>query len=78
MPCLPKDEARIVKAQIFDLSERACKEALFGMVQILEEHPSILLTPFRLIIEDAGKYTREVKSGSNRVHSSGDSSVRET
>lgn len=76
MPLLLKDESKIVKAQIYDLSERACKEALFGMVQILEEHPSILLTPFRLIIEDASKYTRETNRGSFSIHPVGGTSLR--
>lgn len=65
MPLLPKDESKILKAQIFDLSEQACKQALFGMVEILEQHPSVRLTPFRLMIEDATKYTRELQRGSD-------------
>lgn len=61
MPTLPKEEAAIVKAQIYDLSEQACKQALFGMVEILREHPSILLVAFRLLIEDATKLTNHKK-----------------
>ena len=61
MPVLPKDESHILKAQIFDLSEKAAKQALFAMVEILEQHPSILMTPFLLIIEDASKLTNVVK-----------------
>ncbi len=57
MPTLPNEEAAIVKAQIYDLSEQACKQALFGMVEILREHPSVLLVAFRLLIEDATKLT---------------------
>ena len=65
MGLLPKEESRIVKAQIFDLSEKGAKQALFAMVDILEQHPSVLLTPFRLIIEDATTLTKVVKE--NRV-----------
>jgi hypothetical protein len=57
MPLLPKDEAGILKAQIYDLTEAGAKQALFGMVQILEQHPSILLVAFRLLIEDGKKYS---------------------
>jgi hypothetical protein len=65
MPCLPNDEANIVKAQIFDMSEKACKQCLFAMVSILKEHPSILLQPFRLIIEDGASLTKIQKE--NRI-----------
>jgi hypothetical protein len=50
-----------MKAQIYDLSEQACKQALFGMVEILKEHPSILLVAFRLLIEDATNLTNHKK-----------------
>jgi hypothetical protein len=76
VPSLGEGESKILKAQIYDLNEKACKQALFAMVQILEEHPSILLTPFRLIIEDAGKYTREVNRGSFSIHPVSDTPMR--
>lgn len=63
MPTLPKEEAGILKAQIFDLSEEGAKQALYGMVKILEEHPSILLVPFRLLIEDAAEYSKVKRKG---------------
>lgn len=66
MACLPDDEAKIVKAQIFDMNERACKQALFGMVEILKQHPSILLQPFRLIIEEAAFLSRVQKENGVR------------
>jgi hypothetical protein len=61
MPTLPKEEAAIVKAQIYDLSEQACKQALFAMVEIFKEHPSIFMVAFRLLIEDATKLTNMKK-----------------
>lgn len=61
MPTLPDEEAKDLKAQIYDLSEQACKQALFGMVQILKEHPSILLVAFRLLVEDGTKLTNVKK-----------------
>ena len=35
MDTLIKDEAALLKAQIFDLSEKGAKQALFGMVRFL-------------------------------------------
>lgn len=61
MPTLPKEEAGILKAQIFDLTEKGAKQALYGMVEILEQHPSILLMAFRLLIEDATKYSKAIE-----------------
>lgn len=58
MPTLPKEEASILKAQIFDLTEDGAKQALYGMVQILEQNPSIRLVAFRLLIEDGTKYSK--------------------
>jgi len=61
VPTLPKEEAGILKAQIFDLTEKGAKQALYGMVEILEQHPSILLMAFRLLIEDATKYSKAIE-----------------
>lgn len=61
MPTLPDDEVKILKDQIFDMSEKACKQALFGMVNIFKSRSSILLQPFRLIIEEAVMLTKVVK-----------------
>ena len=57
MPGLNKEESKTLKAQVYDLSEKGAKEALFGMVDILEDHDSILTQVFCLLIEDATKST---------------------
>lgn len=62
MPVLPKEEASILKAQIFDLTEEGAKQALYGMVEILKEHPSVLLVAFRLLVEDGAKYSNHMRS----------------
>ena len=62
MPLLPKDEAGILKAQVYDLTEGGAKQALYGMVQILEQNPSIQLVAFRLLIEDGRKYSDALKT----------------
>lgn len=66
MGCIVPEDAKTLKAQIFDLSEKAAKQALFGMVQILEQHPSILMNVFKMIIEDAGTLTKVVKENGYR------------
>ncbi len=50
-----------LKAQIKDLTGQAAKEALLGIVEILENRPSVLLNPFMLIIEDASKLTLRLR-----------------
>lgn len=61
MPNLQKEECQILKATIFDLTEQGAKQALWGMVEILFEHPSILSKVFSLIIDDARKYSESKK-----------------
>ena len=57
MAGLRKEDAMMLKAQVYDLSENGAKQALMGMVEILEEHPSILTQVFCLLIEDATRLT---------------------
>lgn len=53
-------ESHTLKAQIFDLSESGCKQALYGLVQILSCRPSVGRIMFETVIDDARKYC-EVK-----------------
>lgn len=55
------DEARTLKACVFDLSETAAKQALFAMVQILSLKTFITQAQFKEIIDDAGKYSQITK-----------------
>lgn len=52
------DEARNLKALVYDLSEIGLKQALFGMIQILTLRTSITQAQFREILDDAGKYVQ--------------------
>lgn len=61
MPNLEKEESRALKATIFDLSEGGAKQALYGMVEILSEHSSVLSKVFSLIVDDARKYSNAKK-----------------
>lgn len=58
MPILTGEEAKTLKAQVTDLNEAAAKEALFGMIQILNEHPSILTAVFMALISDSRKLSK--------------------
>ena len=51
------DEAKILKATVYDLSETAARQALFAMVQILTLRTSITQVQFKEILDDAGKYS---------------------
>lgn len=58
MPAMSREECMVLRANIYDLSEKGAKQALLGMVEILLEHPSILSNVFRLLVEDASLMTR--------------------
>ena len=51
------DEAGILKATVYDLSETAARQALFAMVQVLTLKVSITQAQFKEILDDAGKYS---------------------
>lgn len=57
MPILERETIQGLKAAIYDLTEQGAKQALYGMVEILSEHPSILAKVFELIVDDARKYS---------------------
>jgi len=51
-------EARDVKAAVYDLSESAAKQLLFGMIQILSLKNSVIKEQFLEILDDARKYSQ--------------------
>ena len=55
------DEARILKAKVYDFSENAAKQALWEMITILSFKTAISLIQFKEILDDAGKYTQSKK-----------------
>ena len=56
MPTLDSNYAKDLKALIFDLDEKACKQVLFGMVEILTQHPSVLRNVFIELVSDGRDY----------------------
>lgn len=57
---LNPEQAKILKATIYDLSEQAAKQALYGIVQMLSIKINLSKNHFEEIIDDARKLT-EVK-----------------
>jgi len=56
MNLLDSNYAKDLKALIFDLNEKACKQVLFGMVEILTQHPSVLKNVFVELVSDGRDY----------------------
>ena len=56
-----QDEARVLKAKVYDFSETAAKQALWGLIQILSFKTSITQTQFKEILDDAANYTQVKK-----------------
>lgn len=56
MQLLDSNYSKDLKALIFDLDEKACKQVLFGMVEILTQHPSILRNVFISLVSDGRDY----------------------
>jgi len=50
-------EAKTLKAAVYDLSELAAKQALYGIVQVLSFNHKISREEFQEIIDDARKYS---------------------
>jgi len=64
MPNLDREKISVLKATIFDMDAAALKQVLFGMVEILKEHPSILEKVFVELVEDGRKYNAVKVGGS--------------
>lgn len=56
MSLLDSNYAKDLKALIFDLDEKSCKQVLFGMVEILTQHPSVLRNVFVALVSDGRDY----------------------
>lgn len=55
--------AKELKAQVYDLTELAAKQALYGIVQALSFRANITSIMFKEIIDDAVKYSKNKKEG---------------
>jgi hypothetical protein len=58
-------EAKDLKAAVYDLTELAAKQILYGMIQILSMKNRIIRDQFEEILDDARKYS-ELKKQSNQ------------
>ena len=56
-------EAKVLKAQVYDLSELAAKQALYGIIQILSFKVNMSRSMFEDVIDDAVKYNEEKGRG---------------
>jgi len=54
--CLDIEESRALKARVYDLSEAAAKQVLYGIIQIFTMKAKLGLPVFEEVIDDAGKY----------------------
>ena len=61
--CFNPGEARALKAQVYDLSEVAVKQALYGIIQILSVRGNLPRPIFEEIIDDATKYYKAKGGG---------------
>jgi hypothetical protein len=51
-------EAKVLKARVYDLSELAAKQALYGIVQVLSFKVNVSRSMFEEVIDDAEKYSK--------------------
>ena len=56
-------EARALKARVYDLSEVAAKQALYGIIQILSFKVNMSRSMFEEVIDDSVKYSEVRKGG---------------
>ena len=61
IPILNPGEASMLKAKVYDLSEAAAKQLLFGIIQVLSFKNSVARIQFEEILDDAEKYNKIVK-----------------
>jgi hypothetical protein len=61
--CFNPAEARALKARVYDLSELAVKQALYGIIQILSVRANLPRPIFEEIIDDATKYSNIKERG---------------
>lgn len=67
MQVINSDYAKDLKALIFDLDEKASKQVLFGMVDILTQHPSVLRNVFIELVSDGRDYHKALKERSHEM-----------
>ena len=56
-------EAKSLKAEVYDLSEGAAKQALYGIINVLSLRVNMPKSFFKELIDDATKYNKTEKGG---------------
>ena len=51
-------EAKMFKARVYDLSELAAKQALYGIIQIFSFKVNVSRSMFEEVIDDGAKYSK--------------------
>ena len=60
---LTSEEAKALKARVYDLDEGAAKQALYGIIQIFTIKSRFVTGYFEELIDDAQKYSLQRKRG---------------
>lgn len=63
MASISKEYAKDLKALIYDLNEKASKQVLYGCVEILTQHPSVLKDVFIQLISDGRDLSKAYQNG---------------
>lgn len=58
-----RGEAKMFKAKVYDMSELAVKQALYGIIQILSFKVNVSRSMFEQVIDDAFEYSQVKKGG---------------
>ena len=58
---LTTEEAKTLKARVYDLSELGAKQILYGIIQALNSEGKILRPFFEEILDDGAKYSDSTK-----------------
>ena len=55
---LDTEESKTLKARVYDLSELAAKQVLYGIIQIFTMKAKLSIPVFEEVIDDAAKYSK--------------------
>jgi hypothetical protein len=58
---LDNEESHALKARVYDLSELAAKQVLYGIIQIFTMKAKLSIPTFEEVIDDAGKFGKAIE-----------------
>ncbi len=58
MGVLSKEYSKDLKALVYDLNEKSAKQVLYGCIEILTQHPSVLKNVFIELVSDGRDMTK--------------------